>query len=131
MQTERRGPRAGRKQSPPIGFPLAAFVVPTVILASGCEVGPNYKIPEQHTPSTWVAPPTTQASITIQEPLQVEQWWTTFNDPELDSLVRRAVQSNLNVLLATQRIRQERATLGVARAGFWPTINANGSLSHS
>lgn len=82
-------------------------------------------------PSRWVAPPTTQASIAIQEPLQVEQWWTTFNDPVLDSLVRRAVQSNLNVLLATQRIRQERASLGVAKAGFWPTINANGSLTHS
>jgi NodT family efflux transporter outer membrane factor (OMF) lipoprotein len=98
---------------------------------SGCEVGPDYKPPEQHTPSTWVAPPTTQASITVQEPLQVEQWWTTFNDPELDSLIRRAVQSNLNVQIAGERIRQARANLGIATAGFFPVVNADGSLSHS
>jgi multidrug efflux system outer membrane protein len=101
------------------------------MLESGCEVGPNYHPPEQHMPPTWVAPPTTQASITVQEPLQVEQWWTTFNDPILDSLIRRAVRSNLNVLIASERIRQARATLGIATAGFFPLVNADGSLSHT
>jgi NodT family efflux transporter outer membrane factor (OMF) lipoprotein len=101
------------------------------MLVGGCKVGPDYHPPEQQMPATWVAPPTTQASITIQEPLQVEQWWTTFNDAELDSLIRRAVHSNLNVQIAAERIRQSRANLGIATAGFFPVVNADGSLSHT
>src|SRR6185312_16883765 len=56
-----------------------------------------------------ISPPTTQASTTVQEPLEVERWWTTFNDPELDSLVRRAVRANLDIQLASERIVQARA----------------------
>ncbi|HSZ54415.1 MAG TPA: efflux transporter outer membrane subunit [Tepidisphaeraceae bacterium] len=132
MQAPSCVPATGKvPHRPAVRFPLPVFAALAVAVLSGCEVGPDYKTPEQHMPSRWVAPPTTQASIAVPEPLQVEQWWTTFNDPELDSLVRRAVQSNLNVQLATQRIRQSRATLGIAKAGFWPTIDANGSFTHS
>lgn len=95
----------------------------TVLLAAaGCEVGPDYHTPKEHMPSSWVAPPTTQASITVQSPLQVERWWTTFNDPTLNSLVERAVASNLDVKQAEERIRQERASLGVAEAGLYPQV---------
>lgn len=82
-------------------------------------------------PAAWTAPPSTQPSITVQQPLQIERWWTTFGDPELDSLVKRAVESNLTFELATERLRQSRALLGVATAGFFPTINANGSYRRS
>lgn len=78
-------------------------------------------------PAAWTAPPSTQPSITVQEPVQIERWWTTFGDPELDSLVKRAVASNLTFELATERLRQSRALLGVATAGFFPTINTSGS----
>lgn len=103
----------------------------SAMLCLGCTVGPNYQPPAEHMPSAWVSPPTTQASITIQEPVQVERWWTTFNDPILDSLIHRAVRSNIDVQLATERIRQSRAVLGIATAGFFPVVDANGSLSHS
>ena len=102
-----------------------------VFLLGGCEVGPNYKPPVTRTPAGWVAPPTTQASVLVGQPIQVERWWTTFNDPELDSLVRRAVESNLSVEAATERIVEARASLGISTAGFFPTVNAAGSYSRS
>jgi len=98
---------------------------------AGCAVGPNYQRPAQHMPASWTAPPTTQPSITVQQPLRIERWWTTFSDPELDSLVKRAVESNLTFELATERLRQSRALLGVATAGFFPDINASGSYRRS
>ena len=101
------------------------------IVLAGCTVGPDYRPPAQPMPAQWEAPPTTQASVTVQEPLQVEQWWTTFHDPVLDSLVRRAVASNLDLEAASERVRQARATVGVARAGLFPAANANGSYSRS
>lgn len=98
---------------------------------AGCEVGPNYHPPQEKVQSNWVSPPTTQASVTVQQPIQVEQWWTTFNDPTLDSLIKRAVLQNLDVQSAAERIRQARAEVGVATAGFFPNVNAAGSLTHS
>lgn len=82
-------------------------------------------------PADWASASTTQVSVTVQEPVQIDAWWTTFNDPELDSLVRRAVTSNVDMEAAAERVREARASLGVARAGYFPTINANGSYTRS
>ncbi len=82
-------------------------------------------------PAQWETGPTTQASMTVQEPIQVEQWWTTFHDETLNSLVRRAVESNLDVEAARERVRQARATVGFVRAGLYPSVNFNGSYSRS
>ena len=82
-------------------------------------------------PSDWASTSASEASVTVQEPVAIDAWWTMFNDAELDSLVRRAVTSNLDVEAATQRVRQARASVGVARAGYYPTVNANGSYTYS
>src|SRR5690242_13076565 len=76
----------------------AILLVAAVALgwAAGCEVGPNYSPPRQPMPRSWVAPPTTQASIIVQQPIEIARWWTTFNDPELNSLIGRAVAANLD-----------------------------------
>lgn len=108
----------------------AALICGALVL-TGCEVGPNYIRPATTMPARWESPPTTQASVTVAQPLEVEKWWTTFKDPELDSLVRRAVESNLDLQAATERIRQARASLGIATAGFFPTAAAHASYSRS
>jgi NodT family efflux transporter outer membrane factor (OMF) lipoprotein len=69
--------------------------------------------------------------VTTTAPLDVVQWWTRFHDPQLDSLVTRAVQSNLDLRLATARLRQARAARGVVSAGFWPTVDVSGSYRRS
>jgi len=97
----------------------------------GCKVGPNYETPKEHMPAAWVSPPTTRASITVQEPIQVENWWTTFNDPGLNSLVQRAVKSNLNLQIASERVRAARATVCISTAPLFPFFNSSGSYTHS
>jgi NodT family efflux transporter outer membrane factor (OMF) lipoprotein len=103
---------------------LGAFI------AAGCEVGPDYHAPKPALPAQWEAPPTTQASVTIAQGIQIERWWTTFNDRALDSLVSRAMESNLDLQAATERIRQARAAVGVVRSGLFPTANLDGSYAH-
>jgi multidrug efflux system outer membrane protein len=131
--------RAGRC-APPIqaftllrcdGLPLTLGVLLVIAYGSGCKVGPDYHPPEQPMPAEWESPPPTQASVTVAQPVQVEQWWTTFHDPMLDSLVRRAVASNLSLEAATARVRQARAGIGVARSGLFPSARASGSYSRS
>jgi NodT family efflux transporter outer membrane factor (OMF) lipoprotein len=65
------------------------------------------------------------------QPQQIAQWWKTFNDPGLDSLIARAIQSNLDLRLAAARVRESRALRGVAAADLWPTINVAGSYARN
>ena len=50
-----------------------------------------------------------------------------FNHPTLSALVEEAVKRNLDLQLAEARLRQARATRGVAAGGFWPAVTASGS----
>jgi NodT family efflux transporter outer membrane factor (OMF) lipoprotein len=59
----------------------------------------------------------------------VTAWWKTFHDPELDSLINRAAQANLDVKIAEARVREARAQLGAADADFGPTVDATGSYT--
>jgi len=58
-------------------------------------------------------------------------WWKTFHDAKLDSLILRAVQSNVLLRVAEARIKEARAQRGVVAAGLGPTIAAAGSYSRN
>ncbi len=100
------------------------FVIATLL--AGCRVGPDYHAPQDQPPAQWASPlaggETNASSPDVQ-------WWKSFRDPELDSLVVRAAESNLNIRAAWERIRQARFERGMANASFWPTIDANGSYT--
>ena len=111
-----------------IGMCASAFLLGV----AGCNVGPDYRAPQAKTPLTWASPttvPTTRPSNATTRPAEVVEWWSTFNDPKLNSLVTRAVVSNLDMKLAESRIRQARAARGFVAAGEYPSVTANGSYS--
>lgn len=96
-----------------------------VFIAIGCTVGPDYQMPEVGVPARFGA--ATQPAA----PVDLAHWWTTFKDPQLDSLVARAIEGNLDLKLAESRIREARALRGVVAADAWPGVNANGSFRRS
>src|SRR5262249_32291279 len=57
--------------------------------------------------------------------------WNSFGDATLDSLVGRALDSNLDLELAAARIRQARAQAGESRADFYPQVASSGSVTRS
>ena len=93
------------------------------IVISGCSVGPDYKQPEMKLPDHYGASTTRPVGEAVR-------WWSTFKDPTLDSLVNRAADNNLDIRLATARIREARAQRGVVAADWWPTVDALGSYNH-
>jgi multidrug efflux system outer membrane protein len=107
------------------------------MLTSGCLLGPNYKRPKIDMPEAWSdvktpqGVPATQSSEARQAATDVSRWWKTLNDPMLDSLIERAVQSNLDLRQAEARIRQARAARGVAESGLLPAVNTSGRYSRS
>jgi multidrug efflux system outer membrane protein len=98
-----------------------------VLTLTGCLVGPNYHPPQTSMPSEWtgvVAPISVTSNYS-----ELISWWIAFKDPNLDSLVERAVKSNLDLKIAEARIRQARAQRGIVASGLWPTADATGSYT--
>ena len=107
-------------------FVACCSVVAVLLFSSGCAVGPNYRAPQTKAPAQWnqsLAGGETNSAITTTE------WWTNFNDSELDSLVGRAVLSNLDLRIAQARVREARAQYGIASADLWPTVDGSSSYA--
>ena len=98
------------------------------LVAAGCTVGPNYQKPDLPVPSTWNE--AQQKGVQVRS-AEITRWWTAFNDPLLDSLVERAVSSNLDLRIAEARIREARATRAVTASGEWPTLDVSASYSRN
>src|SRR5271154_3070523 len=103
--------------------------IPALILAAsaaGCEVGPDYHAPRADVPSDFAVttrPTTNPTSVTdAQHSAQVD-WWTKFNDDELNSLVARSLTANHELKIAAARVQEARAIERVAQSELYPTID--------
>jgi NodT family efflux transporter outer membrane factor (OMF) lipoprotein len=95
-----------------------------VLAMTGCTVGPDYHPQDANVPLTWTDTTSIKDSSAYAD---LVHWWTDFDDPNLTSLVERAINSNLDLLQAQVRIRQARAARGIAAGGLWPSASATGS----
>lgn len=96
---------------------------------TGClAVGPDYHPPDLSAPAAWTQG---EGDNRPAGALEDVAWWKAFGDPILDDLVDRALAGNLDIAQAKARIRQARADLRTARAGFFPSIEATGSSTTS
>lgn len=98
------------------------------MMMAGCMTGPNYAQPDVDPPETWS---TAREGGTTDEPFEVADWWTTLNDPTLNTLVDRGVVSNLDLAIAEARVREARAARGVAASSLWPNLGISGSYTRS
>jgi len=114
---------------------LATFVLSAIAVA-GCAVGPNYHAPDAHTPAMFDAVSRGAASPTARDvapsgtattDVDLATWWRALHDPELDSLVERAVRSNPDIQIALDRLQAAR-TYEIAIVGSaLPEVSASGA----
>jgi len=107
-----------------------------MVATGGCLVGPNYRTPQTQASAGWSglkpgAAATQPTSGPTTQPAELGAWWKALHDPMLDGLMARAIESNLDLRLATARVREARAQRDVTAAGFWPLINVSGGYSYS
>lgn len=108
---------------------LAGLAALWSLLAAGCAVGPNFQRPTMEMPAAWTGEPAgTEARVADQE---LRRWWEGFNDPQLTSLIERAMAANLDLRQAAARVRQARAARGVAFAAIGPTLDASAGHERS
>jgi len=104
------------------------FVI-ALLLLTGCTLGPKYKRPTVAVPDTYrgLAPDAgSQSAASFGE----EKWWSVFQDPQLQALIREALSQNYDVRIAAVRVLQAQASLGITRADQFPTIAGGVSTSN-
>jgi NodT family efflux transporter outer membrane factor (OMF) lipoprotein len=59
------------------------------------------------------------------------EWWTIFQDPQLDALETQVGDANQDLKAAFARLQQARAATRIARADLFPTLSAGSSATRS
>ena len=99
-----------------------------ILLISGCAVGPNYKRPAIEVPGSYRGAVPEQATQTQIAPLGEQKWWDVFQDEQLRTLIRTALQRNYDLRIAASRVLEAQAQLGITRADQFPTLGAGASI---
>jgi NodT family efflux transporter outer membrane factor (OMF) lipoprotein len=94
----------------------AFFLTLGVVLVAGCAVGPNYRTPKLPAPDRYAeagsaaspAGPSTGAAAPAAAAVDLTGWWHALKDPELDSLIERAVRDNPDLIIALDRLQAAR-----------------------
>ena len=125
------------KHSQPVDFDenrgkrwLDALLLITVVLFGGCTVGPKYRTPVAEIPSTYKEGGSWKTAQPNDQNLG-GNWWTIFQDPELDALELQVNVSNQNLKAAEAQYQEARAALQYNRADYYPTVTAGASASRT
>jgi outer membrane protein, multidrug efflux system len=100
-----------------------------VLVLSGCTMGPNYRRPTVAVPTTYRSAVPDSTPQTETASLGDQKWWDIFQDEQLRTLIRVALQKNYDVRIAASRIMEAKAQLGITRADQFPTLSAGAGIA--
>lgn len=100
---------------------LAAIVA--VTLVSGCSMAPDYQLPSVKVSELYFNADTQGVAA---QALDYQEWWRQFNDPQLDALVAKAQQQNINLKIAAERIRSAQAYETAVSSLKLPSVSLGG-----
>lgn len=105
----------------------AIALLGTLVMLTGCRVGPEYHPPVAPLDSHWKHP----FDVYPAELLKANRhWWAEFNDPILNDLVAEAVSGNPGLKEAAYRVVEARRRFGIARSDLLPGLDATGDYSY-
>jgi NodT family efflux transporter outer membrane factor (OMF) lipoprotein len=102
-----------------------------LVCLAGCAVGPNYHAPKTTPPGQFVAVPQASAPLApatataTTAAVDLSQWWRSFNDAQLDSLIERAIRANPDIELALTRLQEARTRHAGLVGGALPQVAAS------
>jgi NodT family efflux transporter outer membrane factor (OMF) lipoprotein len=104
---------------------LSPIAIGVAACVGACAVGPNYLTPSVAVPDTFSAG---EPGAAAREPASAAsgQWWQTFGDAELDSLVDRAIRANLDIIIALNRVQEAREREVAVFGTILPTLGLAG-----
>ncbi|MCU1222298.1 MAG: efflux system, outer rane lipoprotein NodT family [Edaphobacter sp.] len=114
----------------------------TMLLLTGCMVGPKYHVPSPSATAT--APPVTYKESTTsfqdaegwkvaqpQDAILHGKWWEIYNDPELNALEEKLNIDNQNIKQFFENFMEARTLIVQARSQLYPTAGASVTYARS
>jgi NodT family efflux transporter outer membrane factor (OMF) lipoprotein len=116
-------------------LPLVCLLCLPLTLTA-CLIGPQYQRPTAPVPAAYKElPPAYFKELEgwkvaqPQDDISRGQWWTIFQDPQLNALQEQVDVSNQTLAVAEAQLRGARAAVSVARAALFPIVTAGASVS--
>jgi multidrug efflux system outer membrane protein len=88
-----------------------------ILIVASCAVGPKYSRPTTKKPEAYTQSAVRTDSITNMK------WWEVYQDTVLQSLIQKAVDQNLDLKIAIERVEQSKAILGFNKANLLPFLD--------
>jgi multidrug efflux system outer membrane protein len=95
------------------------------LLLTGCAMGPDFQQPVVPEPIEY------RVDMPAGESIGNLAWFDLFNDENLNSLIRTALEENKDLLTAVARVEESRAALGFVRADQFPGIGLQGAATRA
>jgi multidrug efflux system outer membrane protein len=111
-------------------YPLWPICVLSLFGLSACTLGPDYERPKLDLPNQYNAdvPQSPVAAAEVKKTVPIQQeWWTLFNDPELNKLEALALANNADLQIAVARIAQAQGMALQAGSAQYPNLSLAGS----
>jgi multidrug efflux system outer membrane protein len=99
---------------------ISTVTLASLLLFSGCSVGPHYKAPEPAAVKYHSADP----QLLNDAPFDA-RWWKQFDDPVLDSLLEKSLAANTSIRIARARLTESRAAYDQSKFDRYPTVPAS------
>ena len=97
---------------------------------TGCTVGPSYHAPVIPAPSAYKEAAGWKPAEPNDQNLGGD-WWTVFQDPQLNDLELQVNVLNQNLKAAEAQYQEARAFLRYSRADYYPTVTAGASATRT
>ena len=93
---------------------------------SSCNITKKYKAPEIDTLDLYRDQYSEDTTTIANIP-----WREYFKDPVLQSLIDEGLNNNFDMLITAQRVYQAEASLGMAKAAYFPTVALTGNVTQN
>ena len=105
----------------------SAVGVVGIATVAGCKFGPNYERPAVTAPESYRDQPASSAADGAS--FADLNWWQVYKDPQLQSLVRTALEHNYDAQIAVTRILQAEAIEIQTASPLYPQIGYQGGIA--
>ena len=108
---------------------LSALILGSSLVGCAAVVKTPYQAPTVDIPNSFAYNKVNQKDI--QASLYADQWWTLFDDAQLNQLVEQVVAKNADLAVAGINLKTARLRAGLARDQQGPRVSSGVSTGHS
>lgn len=101
------------------------------VLAGCSSLAPQYSRPPLAVAASYPLQASAPSAALAQTSAMPADWQHYFSDPALQALISTALESNRDIRIASARLEQSRAALGIQQAALAPVVGASGGASRT